>query len=191
VRAAWLFFFGLSGGCAALSGLDGLHAGDAGEAADVQTETSAEAGADGPDTLDATDAHDADAGPPSGLTCGTDVCAGSTPVCCETVGDTTTFKCVESNAACSTSTQQVPIDCWSDADCKPGLLCCGFPNGPMSPVAGCTTFTTASRVSCETTCDTTQGEFEVGCSIQLQNCTDGTKTCLNSQCTLPGHTVCN
>ena len=129
----------------------------------------------------------------SNIHCGSSTCSAQTQVCCATYGTTTTYKCVASASDC-TGTQQVPISCTNGDNCasqgNAGYICCGSPNGPQSPNQSCNGFAMASSVQCQATCDAQIGEFEVGCSPQLQNCLDTQQSCINSQCTLPGYTLC-
>ena len=138
---------------------------------------------------------DVPVGPPdSKIKCGQTTCSAQTQVCCATVSNTIQFACVASVSDCANS-DQVPIACASQENCasqgNAGFVCCGLPNGPQNPISQCSQFTTASGTQCQASCDTQNGEFEVGCSVQTQNCTDTQQTCINSQCTLPGYTLCH
>ncbi len=137
---------------------------------------------------------DVPVGPPdSKIHCGNTTCSAQTEVCCMTVGNPNTFACVGSVNDCNAA-DQVPITCSSTDNCasqgNAGYMCCGLPNGPQSQNPSCNGFSMASAVQCQATCDVQQGEFEVGCSVQTQNCTDTQQTCINSQCTLPGYSLC-
>jgi hypothetical protein len=138
---------------------------------------------------------DVPVGPPdSKIQCGPNLtCSAKTQVCCATVGFQFTYQCVSSVGDCA-GANDIPISCSSGDNCAsqghPGDICCGTGNGPQNPSNLCQQSDTASQVQCQTTCDPQQGEFEIGCSPQLQNCTDNTQTCIASKCTLPGYGLC-
>lgn len=130
----------------------------------------------------------------SKIHCGTTTCSAQNEVCCYHVGNTTKqFECVSSANDC-TGTDDVPITCGSSDNCVSeglaGDVCCGLPNGPQNPSSSCGNFSGASAAQCQTSCDAQNGEFEVGCSIQQQNCSDSQQQCITSQCTLPGFSIC-
>ena len=137
---------------------------------------------------------DVPVGPPdSKIHCGTTTCSAQTQVCCATYGTQTTFKCVASLGDCA-GTQDVPITCSSNDNCasqgQAGDVCCASGQGPVNQNPNCQQFSVAAQVQCQATCDANAGEFQVGCSTQLQNCIDTAQSCINSQCTLPGMTIC-
>jgi hypothetical protein len=137
---------------------------------------------------------DVPVGPPdSKIHCGTASCSAQNQVCCATFGTTTTYACVASESACQGS-DQVPISCSSNDNCasqgNSGFVCCASGQGPQNPNVNCQQFTTTAQVACQATCDANQGEFQVGCSVQTQNCIDTSQSCITSQCTLPGLTIC-
>jgi len=129
----------------------------------------------------------------SQIHCGTTSCSAQTQVCCATFGTTTTFKCVSSLNDC-TGAQDVPLTCSSQENCNSqglsGDICCASGQGPFNENPTCQNYSVAAQVQCQATCDQNAGEFEVGCNVQTQNCTDNTATCINSKCTLPGLTIC-
>ncbi len=136
---------------------------------------------------------DVPVGPPdSKIKCGTTSCSAQTQVCCMTVGNPNTFACVASVNDCQGGSD-VPITCSSKENCasqgNPGDVCCGLPNGPNSQNPSCNNFSMASTTQCQTSCDPQQGEFEVGCTLQPNSCTNG-MTCITSVCTIPGYTLC-
>jgi len=137
---------------------------------------------------------DVPVGPPdSKIHCGTSTCSAQTQVCCATFGQTTTYACVSSTSDCQ-GTNQVPISCTSGDNCasqgNSGDICCASGQGFINPNPTCQGYDTVAQVMCQSTCDINQGEFEVGCSTQTQNCNDNTQTCITSKCTLPGLTIC-
>jgi len=129
----------------------------------------------------------------SQIHCGTSSCSAQTQVCCATYGTTTTFKCVSSVNDCM-GAQQVPISCASADNCasqgNAGFICCASGQGPFNQNPNCQQFSVAAQVQCQSTCDSNNGEFEVGCNTQTQNCSDQTSTCITSKCTLPGLNIC-
>ncbi len=205
-RFAWLFIGGLAcAGFAACGGAtDSQLLTDSGQPEQDATQTETGPGPDGgptkdvslPDVVPVKDVVTVDVpvGPPdSKIHCGTTTCSAQTQVCCMTVGTQNSYACVNSVSDCS-GTDQVPVSCSSGENCasqgNAGYICCGSPNGPQSPNPSCNGFSMAASVQCQATCDAQVGEFEVGCSTQLQNCIDTQQSCINSQCTLPGYTLC-
>jgi hypothetical protein len=138
---------------------------------------------------------DVPVGPPdSKIHCGPSLeCSAQNEVCCATVGTPFSYACVGSLNDCS-GQDQIPINCSSGENCasegQAGFICCASPGGPPNPNATCNQFETASQVMCQQSCDPQQGEFEVGCNPNLQNCTDNTQSCITSKCTLPGYGIC-
>jgi hypothetical protein len=128
----------------------------------------------------------------SKIHCGNTACSAQTEVCCMTVGNPNTFACVGSVNDCQ-GANDVPITCSSSENCasqgSPGDVCCGLPNGPNSQNPSCNNFSMASMTQCQTSCDPQQGEFEMGCTLQPNSCTNG-QTCITSVCTIPGYTLC-
>jgi hypothetical protein len=129
----------------------------------------------------------------SKIHCGTTTCSAQTQICCATFGQTTTYACVSSPSDCQ-GQSQTPIGCTSHDNCasqgQPNDICCASGQGPINPNPNCQGFSTVAQVQCQSSCDPNQGEFEVGCSVQTQNCSDTTATCITSKCTLPGITIC-
>lgn len=205
-RFAWLFIGGLA--CAGFAACGGAEQSqllnDSGQPEQDATQTETGPGPDagpGKDTGPGQDVIvqdvvtvDVPIGPAdSKIHCGNSACSAQTQVCCMTVGNPNTFACVGSVNDCAGG-DQVPVSCSSGDNCasqgNAGYICCGLPNGPQSQNPNCNGFSMASAVQCQATCDAQQGEFEVGCSTTTQNCIDTAQTCINSQCTLPGYTLC-
>lgn len=202
MRARFLFLVA-SSACASLSGLDTLEIDDdGGTGADAQLDVAADASQDvvATDVVDASDtkkdaatdsgdASDAGSTSDASVACGNAVCDGQTPVCCVTIGNQWTYQCVASSASC-TGQSQFAQTCASSAACTSGMICCGLPGGPPNPNQQCLGYVTPSKISCASSCTGGNGDFEVGCNVQAQNCKDITKTCAISTCTLPNQTVC-
>lgn len=138
---------------------------------------------------------DVPVGPPdSKIHCGPTLgCSAQNEICCETMGTPITYACVGSTSDCA-GPDDVPISCSSGENCasqgNAGYICCASQGGPPNPNGTCGNFTSAADVSCQQTCDQQQGQFEVGCNPQTQNCTDNTQTCIVSKCSLPGYGIC-
>jgi hypothetical protein len=207
-RLAWLFISGLA--CAGFAACGGAEQSqlfnDSGQTPEQDaTQPDTSTGPDAGPTKDTGPSQDVTpipdvvtvdvpVGPPdSKIHCGNTTCSAQTEVCCVTIGNPNTYACVGSVNDCN-GTNDVPIACSSADNCasqgNAGYICCGSPNGPPSGNPSCNNFSTASQVQCQATCDAQQGEFEVGCSTQLQNCSDTQQQCITSQCTLPGYTLC-
>ena len=197
---ARLLFLVASSACASLSGLDTLGIEDGSAVADAMSDDT-DTGTDATDASDlqdvkkaddatgTTDASDAGTKSDASVPCGqSTTCDGQLPVCCVTIGVTWSYQCVASISSCA-GQQQFAQTCASSAACGQGMICCGLPGGPPNPSPQCLGYVTPSEISCASTCDATN-DFEVGCNVQQQNCTDGTKTCAVSQCTLPAQSVC-
>ncbi len=130
----------------------------------------------------------------SKIQCGTSTCSAQTQLCCYHVGNTTKqYECVSALSDCQ-GTNDVPVNCSNGDNCasqgNPGYICCAQTGGPPNPSLQCGNSTSAASVACQATCDIQQGEFEVGCSVQLQNCHDNNLTCALSACSLPGFDIC-
>jgi hypothetical protein len=194
----------ISGLLVACGGADGSQLfDDAGQPENDATAPDTGGGKDGGDTQDVTvqdvtvvdvQTVDVPIGPAdSKIHCGTTSCSAQTQVCCATFGSTTTYACVSSPSDCQ-GAEQVPISCTSGENCASqgngGDVCCASGQGPINPSPTCQGFDTVAQVVCQTSCDVNQGEFEVGCSVQTQDCVDTTATCITSKCTLPGITIC-
>lgn len=81
---------------------------------------------------------------------GSNVCSGSTPVCCAVQNpaggyESVTFACSASNESCTALDAGVAITCRGPKDCPSGTVCCGRTN-PSDDVV----FTS---VGCESSCD--------------------------------------
>jgi hypothetical protein len=53
----------------------------------------------------------------------------------------------------------------------------------------CEDYDVATVVACKSSCDPVT-DYQVGCSVKSQNCTDTTQTCVVSKCTVPDDTFC-
>ena len=153
----------------------------------------ADATDDGPTVVDVV-TIDVPVGPPdSVIHCGTTTCSAKSQVCCATYGSPVTYACVGSLGDCQ-GQDQAPIACSSGENCasqgNAGFICCATAGGPPNPNGNCSQITTVSHVQCQQACDSQQGEFEIGCDPQTQNCSDNTQTCIASKCTLPGYGIC-
>lgn len=130
----------------------------------------------------------------SKIQCGTAQCSAQNEICCYHVGSTIKqYECVASLANCA-GQNDVPVSCSGTDNCasqgNPSFICCAEPDGPENPAINCNNFTGAASVACKATCDPQQNEFQVGCSVQLQDCVDTQATCGVSTCSLPGFDIC-
>lgn len=193
----------------ACSGTDGTGLlGDSGtqnqdDAAQTQDDASTQNDAgveDATTTSDASteDAHVVDAtpdthvGPPdSKIQCGTSTCSAQNEMCCWHQASTTKpYECVSGVSACA-GTYDVPMTCSTPDNCasqgNPTYQCCAT-GGNFGSGTQCGGFDIASLVACKATCD--QTDYELGCSVKQQNCSDSLQTCVVSKCTVPGITMC-
>ncbi|HSQ65122.1 MAG TPA: hypothetical protein VLM85_17995 [Polyangiaceae bacterium] len=143
--------------------------------------------------------HPADAAPDvhvgpadSTIDCGPTLkCSAQNELCCHHGGTTTNpYECVSSPASCA-GIDDVPIACSTQANCtsqgNPTYVCCATANGWGS--GQCYNYDIATSVACKSDC-TGATDYEIGCSVQQQNCSDSLQTCVVSKCTLPGYTMC-
>jgi len=148
----------------------------------------------GPD--DAGTIHDAtpdvQTGPPdSKIQCGSQLsCSAQSQLCCWHMGNVNKpYECVSDISGCS-GTSDVPMTCSSPDNCasqgNAGYQCCA--TGGNFGSGQCYAYDVASVVACKPTCDVT--DYEIGCSVQQQNCSDQLSTCIVSKCTVPGDTMC-
>ncbi len=126
----------------------------------------------------------------SKILCGQSTCSAQNEVCCWHQGSTTKpFECVSSASAC-VGLYDVPITCSTTDNCasqgNAGYQCCA--TGGNTGWGTCSGYDIASGVACKPSCDMT--DYEIGCSVQKQNCTDSLQTCVTSKCTFPGATMC-
>jgi len=118
-------------------------------------------------------------------------CSAQNEVCCWHQSSTTKpYECVTSLNSCA-GMYDVPVTCTTTDNCasqgNAGYQCCAA--GGNFGWGTCSSYEVASGVSCKASCDL-QTEWEIGCSIQKQNCSDSLQTCVTSKCTLPGATMC-
>jgi hypothetical protein len=131
-------------------------------------------------------------GPPdSKIQCGTQTtCSAQTEMCCWHQSSTTKpFECVKSTSSCAgiydvVMTCSTPDNCASQGN--PGSQCCA--TGGNFGWNSCSNYDVASSVTCKSQCDPT--DYQIGCSVQQQNCSDSLQTCIVSKCTAPGDTMC-
>ena len=170
---------------------------DAGVISEVDagsTEPDATAAVDASEAEDATlvDAKpDVHVGPAdSKIQCGQTACSAQNEVCCWHMGSTQNpYECVSSANDCA-GTYDVPMTCSSPSNCESqgnkGYQCCA--TGGQLGVGQCSNFDVATVVACKPSCDVS--DYEIGCSVQQQNCSDSLQTCVVSKCTAPGDTLC-
>ena len=132
-------------------------------------------------------------GPPdSKIQCGpSTTCSAQNEICCWHQSSTTKqFECVTSPASCA-GTYDVTMTCSSTDNCASqghgGYQCCAT-GGNLGWGSACSNYDVASSVTCKSQCDTY--DYELGCSVQQQNCSDPQKTCVVSKCTAPSDTMC-
>ena len=193
--------------CAACSGVSSDLLADSGAPAeDSGTITQPDASSGHPDGASGDDAStlpddasvvdvgqpDAWTGPAdSKIQCGPQLgCSAQNEVCCWHMGSTQkTYECVTDLNDCA-GTYDVPMTCSSTANCdsqgNAGYQCCA--TGGNFGMGQCSGFDVAQVVACKPSCDVS--DYEIGCSVQKQNCTDSIQTCVVSKCTAPGDTMC-
>jgi len=204
------FFFtaALAASAVACSGADGILLGDSGtgpgdDGGVVQNDASTE---DVTTVADATTedvehpkdasvvdvAPDISIGPPdSKIQCGPQTtCSAQNSMCCWHQSSTTKpFECVTSPSSCS-GMYDVVMTCSSTDNCASqghaGYQCCA--TGGNFGFNSCSNYDVASSVTCKSQC--AQTDYELGCSVQQQNCSDSLQTCIVSKCTVPGDTMC-
>lgn len=127
----------------------------------------------------------------SKIQCGSQLsCSAQNETCCWHMGSQIKpYECVTSLSACA-GTYDVPMTCSNTDNCasqgNPGYQCCA--TGGNFGLGQCSGYDVASVVACKAQCDVT--DYEIGCSIQQQNCSDSLQTCVVSKCTDPGATMC-
>jgi hypothetical protein len=126
----------------------------------------------------------------SKIQCGQGSCSAQNEVCCWHQGSTLKqFECVSNASACA-ALDDVPITCSTTDNCasqgNAGYQCCA--TGGNVGWGTCSGYDIASAVACKPSCDMT--DYEIGCSVQKQNCSDSMQTCVTSKCTFPGATMC-
>ena len=127
----------------------------------------------------------------SKIQCGPQLgCSAQNEICCWHMGSTQTpYECVTDMNDCAGSSD-VPMTCSSPANCESqgnaGYQCCA--TGGQFGVGQCYAYDVATVVACKPSCDL--ADYEIGCSVQKQNCTDSVQTCVVSKCTAPGDTMC-
>jgi hypothetical protein len=194
----------LAAGVVACSGADNLLLDDSGTQPgddgsvqpDASTEdvTVADATADVEHPKDANVidvAPDISLGPPdSKIQCGSATCSAQKEMCCWHQSSTTKpYECVTSASSCAGMYDTVmtcsgPDNCASQG--HSGYQCCA--TGGNYGWNQCQGYDVASSVTCKSSCGTY--DYELGCSVQTQNCTDTLQTCIVSKCTVPGDTMC-
>ena len=137
-------------------------------------------------------APDISTGPPdSKIQCGSQTtCSAQKEMCCWHQSSTTKqFECVTSPSSCS-GMYDVVMTCSSTDNCasqgNAGYQCCA--TGGNFGWNTCANYDVASSVTCKSQCDTY--DYELGCSIQKQNCSNSAQTCIVSKCTAPSDTMC-
>ncbi len=138
-------------------------------------------------------APDVPVGPPdSKVQCGPNLtCSAQNELCCNhTTSTTKPYECVTSASSCS-AIDDVPIACSTPVNCasqgNPSYQCCA--TGGAFGTGQCYNYDVAVSVACKPDC-ASAGDYEIGCSLQQQNCSDSMQTCIISKCTLPGYTMC-
>lgn len=119
-------------------------------------------------------------------------CSAQTQLCCHHAGSTSTpYECVTSASSCA-AIDDVPISCSTPTNCasqgNPSYQCCA--TGGAWGSGQCYNYDIAVSATCKPDCTSGVDDYEIGCSIQQQNCSDSLKTCIVSKCTLPGYTMC-
>jgi hypothetical protein len=137
-------------------------------------------------------APDISTGPPdSKVQCGpTTTCSAQKEMCCWHQSSTTKqFECVTSTTSCA-GIYDVVMTCSSSDNCasqgNAGYQCCA--TGGNLGWNTCYNYDVASSVTCKSQCDTF--DYELGCSVQQQNCSNSQQTCIVSKCTAPSDTMC-
>jgi hypothetical protein len=199
----------LAAGVVACSGADNLLLGDSGTLPgdDAAVAADASSGDDVTTIADATTEdveHPKDAnvvvdvaidtwtGPAdSKVQCGSQItCSAQKEMCCWHQSSTTKpFECVTSPSSCA-GMYDVVMTCSSTDNCASqghaGYQCCA--TGGNLGWNTCNGYDVASSVTCKSQCDVT--DYELGCSVQQQNCSDPQQTCIVSKCTVPSDTMC-
>ncbi len=148
-----------------------------------------------PDVIAIVDASqpDVNKGPPdSKIQCGSQItCSAQSETCCWHMGNTVKpYECVTSINSCTGATD-VPITCSTPDNCasqgNAGYQCCAT-GGNFGTGQQCSGYDVATVVACKSTCDFS--DYEIGCSVQQQNCSDNLQTCVVSKCTDPSATMC-
>jgi len=127
----------------------------------------------------------------SKIQCGPSItCSAQKEICCWHQSSTIKpYECVTNVNDCA-GTYDAPMTCSTQDNCasqgNPNYLCCATSNN--WGWGTCSNYTIASSVTCKAACD--WSDYEVGCSVQKQNCTDSFQTCVTSKCTFPGATMC-
>jgi len=126
----------------------------------------------------------------SKIQCGQGACSAQNEICCWHQGSTTKqFECMSDASACG-GTYDVQVTCSSRDNCASqghaSFQCCATGGNPGWGT--CSSYDIASTVACKPSCGST--DYEIGCSLQKQNCTDSLQTCVTSKCTYPGATMC-
>ncbi|HEY1960230.1 MAG TPA: hypothetical protein VGH28_31690 [Polyangiaceae bacterium] len=131
-------------------------------------------------------------GPPdSKIQCGPQLgCSAQNEMCCwHMASSSKPYECV-SNANDCAGTYDVPMTCSSTDNCasqgNAGYQCCA--TGGQFGFGQCSGYDVATVVACKASCEVT--DYEIGCSVQQQNCSDSLSTCVVSKCTAPGDTMC-
>jgi len=136
-------------------------------------------------------APDISTGPPdSKILCGTTSCSAQKEMCCWHQSSTTKpYECVTSGSSCA-GTYDVVMTCSQPDNCASqghaGYQCCA--TGGNYGWNTCSGYDVASSVTCKSQCATY--DYELGCSVQQQNCSDSSQTCIVSKCTVTGDTMC-
>lgn len=137
-------------------------------------------------------APDVPQGPPdSKVQCGpSTTCSAQQEICCWHQDSTVNqYECVTSLTSCA-GIYDVPVTCSSTDNCasqgNPSYQCCA--TGGNYGWGVCKGYDVASIVTCKSSCDPT--DFEIGCNVTTQNCSDSLQTCAVSKCTFPGATMC-
>jgi len=135
---------------------------------------------------------DVHTGPPdSKIQCGPNLgCSAQNEMCCWHMESTNKpYECVSDISGCS-GTYDVPMTCSSPDNCasqgNAGYQCCA--TGGNYGEGQCYAYDVATVVACKSSCGIT--DYEIGCSVQKQNCSDSLETCVVSKCTVPGDTMC-
>jgi len=203
-----LFLAALAAGVVACSGAGSILLGDSGtqpdeDAAVVQPDAQADDDVTVADVTTEDVEHPKDAnvvdvaidtwtGPPdSKIQCGpTTTCSAQKEMCCWHQSSTTKqFECVTSGSSCA-GMYDVVMTCSNADNCasqgNAGYQCCA--TGGNYGWNTCQGYDVASSVTCKSQCDTY--DYELGCSVQQQNCSDSLQTCIVSKCTAPADTMC-
>jgi hypothetical protein len=127
----------------------------------------------------------------SKIQCGpSTTCSAQNELCCWHQSSTTKqYECVTSTSSCS-GTYDVPVTCSTTDNCASqghaGYQCCS--TGGNWGWGTCSNYDVSSIITCKSQCALT--DYELGCSVQKQNCSDSQQTCIVSKCTAPGDTMC-